>query len=190
MKRVVPSLAPSLLVSVPHLRDPNFDHSVVLLLEHDAEGSMGLVINRQTDHSMSDFCALQDLEYRGPKEAMVFVGGPVEPTQGFVLHGGAPPAVPSDVAGREVVAGIWFGADMELLRRLTREGGTLFRLLVGYAGWAPGQLDAEIAAGAWIPRPATPELVFHASPAEVWSLSLRDLGIDPRTIVKGGAAPN
>ncbi|MBI5487466.1 MAG: YqgE/AlgH family protein [Deltaproteobacteria bacterium] len=189
MKRTVPPLAPSLLISVPHLRDPNFDHSVVLLLEHDGEGSMGLVINRETDHAMSDFCALQDLEYLGPKEAMVFVGGPVEPTQGFVLHG-APLEVPPDVAGREVAAGIWFGADMDLLRHLTRQSAIPFRLLVGYAGWAPGQLDAEIAAGAWIPRPATRELVFHPSPSEVWGLSLRDIGIDPRTLVKGGAAPN
>jgi putative transcriptional regulator len=182
-------LAPSLLVSVPHLRDPHFDHSVVLLLEHDDEGSFGLIINQETDHTMADFCALQDLEYRGGKEAKVFVGGPVGPTQGFVLYA-APVEEDAERTGREVGKGIWFGADMALLELLMRQDRTPFRLLVGYAGWAPGQLDREIASGAWIPRPPDPQLVFHTPPAEIWRRSLVEFGIDPRTIVRVDHAAN
>ena len=150
---------------------------------------MGLVVNRETDHSMSDFCALQDLDYKGPAEAKVFYGGPVGPTQGFVLYG-EPVVVPPEFAGREISAGIWFGAEMELLRHLTRQTACPFRLLVGYAGWAPGQLDGELAAGAWIPAPVGPDLLFHEWPERLWDRVLRELGIAPGTIVKGGAAPN
>jgi len=182
-------LAPTLLISVPQLRDPNFDHSVVLLLEHDDAGSMGLVINRETDHLMSDFCALQDLEYRGTKEAKVFFGGPVDTTQGFILHG-APLGLPVDQQGRRVDSGIWFGSDMDLLATLSRQTETPYRLLVGYAGWAPGQLESEIGAGAWIPRPADPGLLFHTPAGEIWRRAFGDLGIDPRTIVRGDQALN
>lgn len=183
-------LAPSLLISVPQLRDPNFDHSVVLLLEHDAGGSMGLVINRETDHLMADFCALQDLEYRGTKEAKVFFGGPVATTQGFLLYGAQPGSPVNAQGGRRVDSGIWFGSDMDLLATLSRQTDTPYRLLVGYAGWAPGQLEAEIGAGSWIPRPVDPGLLFHTPVREIWRRALGDLGIDPRTIVRGDNALN
>jgi putative transcriptional regulator len=182
-------LAPSFLISVPQLRDPNFDHSVVLLLEHDDAGSMGLVINRETDHSMSDFCALQDLEYRGTKVAKVLFGGPVGTTQGFLLYG-APLDLSVDRQARRVDSGIWFGSDMDLLATLARQTNTPYRLLVGYAGWAPGQLESEIGAGAWIPRPVDSGLLFHTPAGEIWARALGDLGIDPRTIVRGDRAVN
>jgi putative transcriptional regulator len=182
-------LIPSLLVSVPQLRDPHFDHTVVLLLEHDPTGSFGLVINRETEHRMADFCALQDLEYRGGTEARVFFGGPVGVTQGFVLYA-APVEVTDERAGREVGDGIWFGAYLELLATLSGQERTPYRLLVGYAGWAPGQLEAEIAAGAWIPRPADPDLVFRTPAADIWRKALEEFGIDPRTLVRGDTALN
>ena len=178
-------LAPSLLISVPHLRDPNFDHSVVLVLEHDESGSFGLVINRETEHTLHDFCALQDLEYKGPPEAKVLFGGPVGTTQGFVLYA-SPVDLPEDRRGTQVLSGLWFGADRELLARLSAQAGTSFRLLIGYAGWAPGQLDKEIASGAWIPRPLDTKLIFQTPSEEIWHRALEEFGIDPHTIVRVG----
>jgi putative transcriptional regulator len=178
-------LAPSLLISAPHLRDPNFDHTVVLVLEHDESGSFGLVVNRETDHTLHEFCTDQQLEYRGSKEAKVLFGGPVGTTQGFVLFA-SPVDLPEDRRGTEVLSGLWFGADRELLARLTAQGAISFRLLVGYAGWAPGQLDKEIAAGAWIPLPPDARLIFQTPPGELWTRALEEHGIAPHTIVRGG----
>jgi len=176
-------LAPSLLISVPQMRDPNFDHSVVLVLEHDEHGSFGLVVNRETPHSLGEFCRSQEIDYRGLREARVLYGGPVEPTQGFVLYG-QPHELDGEFAGREVVErAVWFGADLALLRQLAGQNRTPYRLLVGYAGWAPGQLDAELAAGAWLARPVDPALLFHTPTAEIWPRALADLGIAPGAIV-------
>jgi len=176
-------LAPSLLISVPQMRDPNFDHSVVLVLEHNEHGSFGLVVNRETRYTLGEFCRSQEIEYRGVREAKVLCGGPVGPTQGFVLYG-RPNDLVGEVAGREVVAReVWFGADLALLRQLAGQDRTPYRLLVGYAGWAPGQLDAELAAGVWLPRPVDPALLFHTPTGEIWWRALADLGIEPGAIV-------
>jgi putative transcriptional regulator len=180
-------LAPSLLISVPQLRDPNFDHTVVLVLEHDENGSFGLVVNRETGHTLGEFCRSQEIAYRGAGDAKVLYGGPVGTTQGFVLYG-MPHEVVGEAAGQEIVErGLWFGADLALLEQLASQSGTPFRLLVGYAGWAPGQLDAELAAGSWLARPVDPALLFHTRPEEIWPRALADLGIDPGAIVAGPA---
>jgi len=176
-------LAPSLLISVPQMRDPNFDHTVVLILEHDEAGSFGLVLNRETDHTMLDFCRIQSLDYRGSAEARIHFGGPVGTTQGFVLYG-APNDVPEDQEGQPVRQGIWFGTDLDLLALLAAQTRTPYRLLLGYAGWAPGQLDAELAAGGWIARPAEPHLVFGTPAGAMWDRALAEMGIDPGTIVR------
>lgn len=178
-------LAPSLLISVPQMRDPHFDHSVVLVVEHDEHGSFGLVVNRETPHSLGEFCRSQEIDYQGAREARVLYGGPVAPTQGFVLYG-QPHDLAGESAGREVVEqAVWFGADLFLLRRLAAQNRTPYRLLVGYAGWAPGQLDAELAAGAWLARPVDPALLFHTPIDDIWSRALADLGIEPGAIVAG-----
>ncbi|MBN1773732.1 MAG: YqgE/AlgH family protein [Deltaproteobacteria bacterium] len=181
-------LAPSLLISVPQMRDPNFDHTVVLVLEHDEHGSFGLVVNRETRHTLGEFCRSQEIDYRGVRDAKVLYGGPVGPTQGFVLYG-QPHELVGETAGREIVEReLWFGADLALLEQLAGQRDTPYRLLVGYAGWAPGQLDAELAAGAWLARPVDPALLFRTPPEEVWPRALGDLGIAPGTIVVHAAS--
>lgn len=183
-------LAPSLLISVPQMRDPNFDHSVVLVLEHDENGSFGLVVNRETDYTLREFCRSQQFAFHGPADAKVLHGGPVGTTQGFVLYG-LPHRVTGETAGREVLErALWFGADLALLEQLAGQTDTPYRLLVGYAGWAPGQLDAELAAGAWLARPVDPALLFHTPPEQIWPRALADLGIDPGAIVAGSATGN
>jgi putative transcriptional regulator len=184
-------IAPGLLISVPQLRDPNFDHTVVLVLEHGEEGSFGLVVNRETDHTLAEFCQSQRIGYAGRPETKVHYGGPVGIQQGFVLFGAPLPGLLEEDSGREVGHGIWFGMTRPLLEKLSGQTGTPYRLMVGYAGWGPGQLEAEMADGAWLVGAPDAKLIFHTPPREVWAQALRGMGIDPLTIVRpGGGALN
>ena len=134
------ALAPTLLVAMPQLQDPNFGKTVVLLCEHREEGAMGLVINRCTDTTASSIVQLEppvDHDNGMP----VWIGGPVDPSRGWLL-------INSDVGdGVEVSPGVFLSASRDLLRRVLEndELADRSRFLVGYAGWGPRQLDAELA---------------------------------------------
>ena len=174
------SLAPSLLVAMPQLQDPNFAKSVILLCEHRDEGAMGLVVNRSTDTLAS---AIVELEPPPQDETglEVWVGGPVDPARGWLL-------LADDLGdGIEVGPGLYLSASRDLLRRVmqSRELTPRCRFLVGYAGWGPRQLDAELTASAWLTAPTDPTLVFEAPPAEMWERAIRGLGVDPMALQLG-----
>ncbi len=166
-----------LLVAREELRDPNFDHTVVFMLQHDLRGAMGLVINRPLGK-----VPLQDLlEEMGidadaaEAEIAAHYGGPVEPGRGFLLH--------SDDAvletSQRLPGGFAVSADPEMLRRIIDGSGPKdFRLVLGYAGWAPGQLEAEIARGSWWDVEADPALVFGADVATIWQRAIDRRGVD------------
>jgi putative transcriptional regulator len=176
--------APTLIIAMPQLLDPNFSRSVVLLIEKNDEGAFGVVINRLGESKISELCTGLSVEWGGEDDALALYGGPVGTHQGFLLHG----EIPDDltVSSREVMAGIRIASDMETFRTLCRRPPSDFRILLGYAGWAPGQLDNEMRGGAWLTTEATPELVFHTPLDTIWQTSLRRLGIDPAMLVAGG----
>jgi putative transcriptional regulator len=182
-------MAASLLISVPQMLDPNFDHTVVLLIDHTPEGAFGLVINRATDRTLAEFCAGQGVPFRGPLDARIGSGGPVEPSHGFLLYREAA-ATPPDEGECRLADGLWFGTELTLLARLAVQDVVPYRLVVGYSGWGPGQLDRELAAGVWIPAPLDPDLVFHDPMDGVWRKALGDMGINPATVVPGCGAVN
>jgi putative transcriptional regulator len=170
-------LAPSLLVAMPQLQDPNFTRSVVLLCEHRAEGAMGLVVNNATNTPASHIVQLEPPPERD-SGLEVWIGGPVDPSRGWLLLG---ERVPDSI---QVAPGLYLSASRDLLRDLMEasELPRCCRFLVGYAGWAPGQLDAELAASAWLTVPVDPVILFDTPSAHMWEVAIRQLGIDPAAL--------
>ncbi len=162
------SLRGHLLVAGPGLVDPNFWRTVVLVGEHSDEGALGVVLNRSSETTVVE--ALPDLALLADDMGAVHVGGPVQPSAVVVLAD----FVDIDAAESLVVESVGFlPAEVEpaTIGELTRA-----RVYVGYAGWGPGQLDAELEEGSWIVEPALPDDVFTDDPDGLWSGVLRRKG--------------
>ena len=170
------------LLAAPRLRDPRFAQTVVLLLEYDRTGALGLVINRPTEASLHDVLATPLPNSEGHA---VFAGGPVELRRLIALL-----RSPVAVEGAERLFGdVHASGSMDTLRRMLERDGHAadVQAYLGYAGWAPGQLDAEIARGDWIVAPADAGSVFDTPPVDVWpNLMRRNAG---RWVRAGPARP-
>lgn len=187
------SLAPGLLLSMPHLADPNFHRAVVLMVEHDDEGSFGLVLNQPSEMYVSQLFDMLDMRWNGPDDDVVWTGGPVMPTSGWVLHGSSDAVGPGAAdlsAGLEgdgtiaIVPGLDLSTSPEKLERLADEPPPQIRFLLGYSGWGPGQLAEEMARGSWLHADVALDIVFGVPPDEMWARALRSIGVDPETIVR------
>ncbi len=165
------SLAGQLLVASPDLRDPRFVETVIYIVKHDREGSLGLVINRPLAKGpMQDLLKGLGSKVKGAKgEIVLHYGGPVSPTAGFILH-------TDDVLlddSIKVKDGLAVTSDVKLLDAMSRGKGPRQALvLMGYAGWAPGQLEAELQAEAWFVVPADKALIFGKDPEKKWRQAL------------------
>jgi putative transcriptional regulator len=156
------SLAGQLLLASPTLQDPNFARTVVLIGMHDPDGAMGVVLNRPSTATVAE--AVPQLEELLGAADTVYVGGPVQPGAVVFLAEFLDPSL----AGTLVLGRIGFPAPDAELDQLA--GATeRRRLFAGHAGWAPGQLDAELTDGDWIAHPATPADVFTDEPGGLWS---------------------
>ncbi len=156
------STAGTLLVATPPLADPNFDRSVIYMVEHNEHGALGLVINRPSVEELPDELA----EWRGhlATPEHVFSGGPVEQdTLIGVAH-------LVDLDGPDRVGTV------DMTRSPADTGARRLRVFRGYAGWSPGQLDGELLAGAWLVVAAEPEDIFSTEPGELWRVVLRRQG--------------
>jgi putative transcriptional regulator len=162
--------------------DPNFRQSVVLLLQQNEEGAMGLVINHESELLLEELCKDHEIPYAGEASKRVRRGGPVSPEQGLVLYGDGT----NDPEGRRVVDGLHVSASRGTLTRLCDQPRERFECYSGYAGWGPGQLEREISAGSWIIGRVDPRLIFEQEPGAVWLQSLEALGIDPAALVSSG----
>ncbi len=188
-------LAPGFLVAAPALSDPNFAGSLVLMAEHHGEGALGFIVNRPAPISVADVLGGVDADLRraaeaaGRAEGQVLVGGPVQPERLWILFQPGP-RVDGPEAGPEgavkVGDGLALGGSRELLESLVRGPGGPFLLLLGYAGWAPLQVEKEIGAGAWVPMPLVTDLVFDVPVEKRWETAVRRLGLDPGEFLVGG----
>ncbi len=161
------SLAGSILVSRPELADPNFDGTLTLLLEHNEDGALGVIINRPSDLSVAD--AFPDWADVVAEPSAIFAGGPVERDGVIALGWGA------SLAG-ELALGL-ASVDLSEQVPLARAAGLeRLRIFAGYAGWAAGQLEGELATGAWWVVAATTDDVFRPDPENIWSSVLRRSG--------------
>ncbi|MGH7200140.1 MAG: YqgE/AlgH family protein [Planctomycetaceae bacterium] len=174
------SLRGHYLIAGKHLRDPNFYRTVVLMVEHGEEGAMGLVINRPSSvkvaHALAEHFNLPD------QEQVVFIGGPVEPSHLFILHNVSHLHLDDEEEGLTLLPGVHVTNRADVLEKVMAViaegqdagGGDLrYRILSGCAGWAPGQLESELARGDWYVQPANSELLFLDDPYEVWEATLR-----------------
>ena len=167
------SLTGRLLVATPALRDPNFERTVVLLMAHEEGGALGLVLNRATEVPVAEVLNGWGPLARDP--AVVFEGGPVRPEAAICLGRARPGAVPHPRSFQQltgVIGTVDLSGDPKALRD-TVEG---VRVFAGYAGWGAGQLEAEIAAGAWFVFDALPGDPFVPQPDDLWPMVLRRQG--------------
>ena len=168
----VDDLAPgTLLISAPMMQDPNFRRTVVLICEHQpGEGTFGLTLNRELNLQLGD--ALDDFVAYNPS---LYLGGPVQRETLHYLH-----TRPDDVPGGVPLPGnvVW-GGNFEAVQQLARSGDASaddLRFFLGYAGWGPGQLEAELDEEAWIPAAQAPDLLFDTEPDALWRTILRRMG--------------
>lgn len=176
-----PTLAPSLLLSMPQLDDPNFARSVVLLCQHDSDGAFGLVLNRRVT-TMARIVVQGDPDSATEREVEVWVGGPVEPERSWILLGDDS----LDESAVRVSNGVFLSTSARALQLvLDRPDNSRARLVAGYAGWGPGQLDEEVAASAWLVADIDPDLVFNTPADAMWEIALKRLGAEPGSLQLG-----
>lgn len=189
------SLAPGLIIASPPLGDPNFDRTVVLLALHGPSGALGFVMNRLAPLKLGEVMSLAGYGPRfGAVPGDVYVGGPVEPGSGWVLSGD--PALASDAEGIiQVSKDVSISSSRQAFDMLARDvepdeaansdephaAPKLGRRLVflGYSGWGPGQLESEIARGAWLPAPFDPAVLFDVGIDDRWEAAYKILGVSP-----------
>ena len=177
-------LSGSLLIAMPQLLDPNFEHAVVLMVHHDEHSSFGLVMNRESELSAVDLVSSLDLEWGGPADACVSWGGPVELASGWMLFGNDVRLAELDPEQVTAVSTeLNFTASRDVFGLLSAHPPAEMRLFLGYAGWGPGQLESEIAQGAWLSVPASAATIFDVDCDDMWDHALRQLGVDPGSLV-------
>lgn len=178
-------LAPGFLIASPPLGDPNFERTVVLLALHGPRGALGFVINRVAPLKLGEVMGLAGY---GPKPSAatspVLVGGPVEPGSGWILcarpelTGGAEGAIDVTDDVKITSSRVAFDALASDL-----EGGPVAGdgrvVLLGYSGWGPGQLEGEIAHGAWLPAPFDAKVLFEVDVKERWEAAYALVGVSP-----------
>ncbi len=178
-------LTGQLLIAMPAMSDPRFERSVIYLCVHNEDGAMGLVLNKLMDSLTFDELLDQLDITAGPVDDAIQIhfGGPVETGRGFVLHSG-------DYTKEGTVVmenGVGLTATIDILRDIAGGTGPQDHLLaLGYAGWGPGQLDAEIQQNAWLNVQADDTLVFDTDVATKWERALAKIGID-LTLLSGEA---
>ena len=170
-------LTGQLLIAMPQMNDPRFERAVIYICAHTADGAMGLVVNREIEALTFPDLLKQlniDAEVVDDKIQVLF-GGPVETGRGFVLHS-------SDYVQNTTMLvdkRVGLTATMEVLKDIASGNGPRLNILaLGYAGWGPGQLDAEIQANGWLSVPADDGLVFDNDLDKKWERALAKIGID------------
>lgn len=159
------------MISEPYLPDPNFERSVILLCEHNEEGSFGFVLNQKSKLSLAEV-----IEDAPDAELPLFIGGPVQQDTLHFIHRSAKLSEES----REIAEGVYWGGDFEQLLFLLDTGqisADEVRIFIGYSGWSPGQLVDELEAKSWIVNKNTrPEFIFDYSYDELWREILKNMG--------------
>ncbi len=174
-----------LLIAMPNLRDGCFDHSVVLMVSHDDDHALGLIINRTiADITFADILTQLDITPNAnAEERSIYFGGPVETKRGMVLHS-------ADYQSQETTRpceGVHLTSTMQILTDINDDalsgkalaGPQKALICMGHAGWSGGQLEDEIAQNAWLNMPADPALVFDTPSNKIWSAALAKLGVQP-----------
>ncbi len=171
------SLAGRLVVATERMGDPRFQNAVIYMVEHDAGGAMGLIVNRPFG-AMPLARLFERLGLEAPEvagEIEVYYGGPVEPERGFLLHSAEVVVEGSILVGE----GVAMTAETEMLHKIARGEGPDRKLFAfGYSGWGPRQLESEFARDDWFVIPSDPSLIFALDPARSWERAAARRGLD------------
>ena len=171
------SLASQVLIALPALADPNFARSVTLICQHDADGALGIVVNRRSEYTLGD--VFEQMHIEGGGEALrsqpVLAGGPVHPERGFVVHDGG---------GRwestlRIADGLYVTTSRDILEAMARgEGPAHAAVALGCAGWGAGQLEHELGENSWLTAPADAALLFETPVEQRWQGAAGRIGVD------------
>ena len=176
-------LTGKLLIAMPEMGDPRFERSVVFLCSYSDDGAMGLIVNKPAgDVHLSDLLKQLEIKPARPEcgQMPVHFGGPVETARGFVLHSDGYDA---NLHSMKVSSGFSMTATLDILEDIaTGQGPERALLMLGYAGWGPGQLESEISMNGWLTTDAVPDLVFGQPDDAKWEGALKTLGVDPLTL--------
>lgn len=164
------------LVAMPSLNDSSFSHSVTYICDHNAQGAMGLVINHPMNLQMKDVFKQLELNTSGLEHDMaVLTGGPVNPQQGLIIHRDEG----TWQSTLHVTQEICLTASKDIMQALAQgKGPASAQLALGYAGWGPGQLEAEILENSWLTIPADSRILFDTPVDERWQATAKHIGID------------
>ena len=172
-----------LLIAMPGMGDPRFYQAVIYMCEHSEKGAMGLIINAPVPSlSFSDLLSELDITSKDNlaryAQDCVHFGGPVESSRGYILHSSD---YQSSIQTLNVQDGFAMTATLDILEDIAGGTGPSQKLMMlGYAGWGPMQLEAEIAQNAWLTADAEADLVFNLEAEQKWGAALESLGVDPR----------
>jgi putative transcriptional regulator len=177
-------LTGQLLIALPQLQDSRFTRAVIFVCGHDEQGAMGLVLNKVIDTLTFDELLKQlNIKVKNKEPHVpIYYGGPVEMGRGFVLHS---PDFLSEMSVK-IDDNFALSATLDVIEAIADGKGPKQKILaLGYAGWSPGQLEAEILANSWLQVKADPTLVFEVSRPDLWKKTMDKIGIDPELLTLG-----
>lgn len=171
----------SVIAAAPDMLDPNFMHTVVLMIQHSEQGAYGLVINRPAAITVD--ALMPDHPVLGTQKFPIFAGGPVGLDTLQFVH-----RVAEEIpGGLDLGDGLFLGGDLDALAQFILGHGETAsesaRLIVGYSGWGAGQLDLELSTGSWLPAALEPKWIFEPDPQITWRRVLRSLGREAAGLV-------
>ncbi len=171
------NLTNQFLIAMPSMQDMNFSQTVTYICEHTEEGAMGIVVNRPTNLHLNDILdqlEITDIDLKSGEEP-IYIGGPVQPERGFVLHGDS-----NDWDSTlKITDEISVTTSKDILESIAAgKGPNLHLVALGYAGWASGQLEDEISANAWLSGPADSQIIFTTPVERRWKAAAQLLGVD------------
>ena len=171
------SLVDKCLIATPAIKDPIFASSLVYMCEHSEKGSMGLVVNHETSQVLDDIFVQLDIECQDEqiRQQPVFIGGPVQLEQGFVLHS----SEGNWQNSIEVSSGVHLTSSLDILQSIADgEGPDDYLVMLGFSGWASGQLEDELQRNSWLTANCSTDLLFHQKPEDKWQVAFDTLGFD------------
>lgn len=177
--QVTPNIAPgTLLIAHPRLQDPNFRQTVVLICQHDATKTIGLILNRPSDILVSKVLPKIPASEEAPP--VVYAGGPVR-LRGILMLLEADREFSNT---RQVMEGLYFGGNLKVIQQMmaTPNGQKRFRIYAGHASWFPGQLRSEVERGFWMTYPANSSIVFDENPSSLWKYLMDNMKAPRRLI--------
>jgi len=173
----VASLTNQFLIAMPNLQDPNFEHAVAYVCEHNAQGAMGIIINRPMKTQLGEVFMHMGIESVAAhiNEQPVFEGGPVQPERGFVIHLPAGEWESSLTISEDIAV----ATSTDILTAMANHQGPENALVaLGYAGWGAGQLEDEILDNAWLHGPSSSDVLFRVPSEQRWAAAAALLGVD------------